>query len=435
MPLMRHRNHSVYHASDLSFSALLFLIAAFWILTTLAIVSGTGWFKWVGFDFGCFWSATKAFLRTGPASAYDMTIVHARGVELARISGYATPDTFVTGVSPYPPIYFLLIAPFTLLPPIFAFVLWSIINLGLSAWVSLRLIADRPAKRTQLALAALMAFPVMEGLVLGQPTGFLILSMYLCWRSLVQKREFRAGIWAGLLVLKPQYVVLLALVMLIKRRWDFMRGFIAVGAVLGIGSLALLGISGTVSYIDLLRNISSNASTIAGIHPGDMLSFNALVLNLLPGLTSSASSFVTLTLDLAAVVFVVWVWRGCWQEDPEILTHRILVTMIATLLISHHNYVHGAALLVVPLLAIRYYRPWSARMRAILAASLVLPPLLFLMSLANHWDWWIPVSQSVLLLMLATSVLSLVEGRLAIQRTSFRLPQRLLKAPLSLLNR
>jgi len=414
---------------------ILALIAAFWVLTTLAILSGTGWFKWVGFDFGCFWSATKAFLGTGPASAYDMSIVHAHGVDLARVTGYSKPDAFDTGVSPYPPVYFLLIAPLTLLPPIIAFVLWSIINLVLSAWVSLRLIADTPVRRTQLALAALMAFPVMEGLILGQPTGFLMLTMYLCWRSLVQKREFRAGIWAGLLLLKPQYAVLLALVMLIKRRWDFMRGFIAVGAVLGIGSLALLGVSGTVSYIDLLRNISSNSSTITGIHPGDMLSFNALVLNFLPGLTSAASSFVTITLDLAAVVFVVWMWGGHWQDDPEILTHRILVTMIATLLISHHNYVHGAALLVIPLLAIRCYRPWSAWMRAILTASLVLPPLLFLMSFAYRWDWWIPVSQSVLVLMLAASVVSFAEGRLAVQSASFRHPYRFLKAPLSLLNR
>ena len=435
MLLTKYRNNSSRNAGDFFLLAVLPLIAAFWALTTLAILSGTGWFRWVGFDFGCFWSATKAFLGTGPASAYDMSIVHTHGVDLARVTGYSNPNAFETGVSPYPSVYFLLIAPLTLLPPIIAFVLWGIVNLGLSAWVSLRLTADTPIRRTKLALAALMAFPVMEGLVLGQPTGLLMLTMYLCWRSFVQKREFQAGIWAGLLLLKPQYVVVLALVMLIKRRWDFMRGFIAAGAVLGAGSLALLGVSGTVTYIDLLRNISSNSSTIAGIHPGDMLSFNALVLNLLPGLTASASSFITIALDLTAVAFVIRMWSGRWLNDPEILTHRLLVTMIATLLISHHNYVHGAALLVIPLLATRRYRPWSAWMRAILTASLVLPLLLFLMSLANHWDWWIPVSQSVLILMLAAVVVSFAEGRLAVQRASFWYPYRLLKAPLSLLNR
>jgi hypothetical protein len=421
--------------SSAALSASLLLVALFWVLTTIVILFGSGWFKWVGFDFGCFWSATKAFLGNGPSAAYDMSIVHARGIDLARASGYPTPDTFVTGVSPYPPIFFLLIAPFTLLPPKIAFVLWSLINIVLSAWVSLRLIADTRARRTQLALAALLTFPVMEGLVLGQPIGFLMLSMFLCWRSLVQKRELQAGIWAGLLLLKPQYIVLLALVMLIKRRWAFMRGFIAVGAVLGIGSLALLGFAGTLSYLDLLRNISSNASTIAGIHPGDMLSFNALVLNFLPGLTPAASTFVTLALDFGAVAFVIWMWHGRWQDDPEILTHRVLVTMIATLLISHHNYVHGAALLVIPLLAIRLYRPWSAWMRVTLFTSLVLPPVLFLMSFAYHWDWWIPVSQSVLLLMLAAAAVSFLEGRLAIQGAAIRYPYRFLRAPLSLFNR
>ncbi|HEX7101704.1 MAG TPA: glycosyltransferase family 87 protein, partial [Nitrolancea sp.] len=345
------------------------------------------------------------------------------------------PDTFVTGVSPYPPIFFLLVAPFTLLPPKIALILWSVINLGLGAWVSMRLVAGTPVRRTQLVIAALLAFPVMEGFVLGQPIGFLMLSMFLCWRSLVEKRELRAGVWAGLLLLKPQYIVLLAFIMLIKRRWAFMRGFIAVGACLGIGSLALLGFSGTLSYVDLLRNISSNTSTIAGIHPGDMLSFNAMVLNFLPGLTAAATGFVTIALDLAAVAFVVWMWHGRWQDDPEILTHRVLVTMIATLLISHHNYVHGAALLVIPCLAIRLYRPWSVWMRVTLFASLVLPPVLFLMSFAYHWDWWIPVSQSVLVLMLAAAAVSFLEGRLAIQCAATRYPYRFLKVPLSLLNR
>lgn len=39
---------------DYAFFALLIPIAAFWILTTLLILHGTGWFKWVGFDYGCF---------------------------------------------------------------------------------------------------------------------------------------------------------------------------------------------------------------------------------------------------------------------------------------------------------------------------------------------------------------------------------------------
>ena len=293
-----------------------------------------------------------------------MSVVHARGVNLARASGYSTPESFFTGVSPYPPIFFLLIAPFTLLPPKIALVLWDIINLALSAWVSTQLTTGTRIRRTQLIVAALLAFPVMEGLVLGQPIGFLMLLMFLCWQSVVEKREFRAGVWAGLLLLKPQYIVVLAFLMLIKRRWAFMRGFTAVGACLSIASLALLRYSGLLSYVNLLRDISSNATTVLGIHPGEMLNFNALVLNALPGLSAGASALTTLALEVGALAFVWWVWHGSWQDDPVILTHRIMITMIVTLLISRHNYVHGAALLVIPCLAVRCYRPWSAGMRA-----------------------------------------------------------------------
>jgi len=399
------------HLNDYILFALLIPIAAFWAFTTLLILQGTGWFKWVGFDFGCFWSATQAFLNTGPASAYDMSIVHARGIELARISGYFAPDSFVTGVSPYPPVFFLLIAPFTQLSPVIDFLTWTLLNTGIAIWVIARLTIGTPLRRTQIALAALLTFPVMEGLVLGQPTGLMMLVMYKCWHSLVQKREFQSGLWAGVLLLKPQYALVIGLFMLLKRRWDFMRGFTLVGLVLAIGSTAILGVSGIEAYIHLLTGISSNSTSIPGIHPGDMLSINALVLNVFPGLTSSMSMLVTIALDLSCIAFLAWIWRGQWLDDPETLTYRLLATLVVTLLISNHNYVHGAVLLVIPCLAICRYRPWTFSMRAILASSLILPPILFLVAIASGWDWWIPVSQSVLVLMLAGVLVSYRQGR------------------------
>jgi hypothetical protein len=166
-----------------------------------------------------------------------------------------------------------------------------------------------------------------------------------------------------------------------------------------------------------------------------MLSFNALILNLLPTLTSSMSTLITFALDVAAIGFLAWMWRGQWIDDPEVITHRLLATLVVTLLISNHDYLHGAVLLVIPCLAIRNYRPWTASMSTILVGSLILPPILFLMSSANLWDWWIPLSMILLVFMLAGVAVSYFEGRLAIQRGIPLWPQRTQKAEASLLNR
>ena len=61
------RRPSLQRLSDASLTISLLLLALFWIFTTTVILLGEGWFKLVGGDFGCFWSATKAFLGTGSA--------------------------------------------------------------------------------------------------------------------------------------------------------------------------------------------------------------------------------------------------------------------------------------------------------------------------------------------------------------------------------
>lgn len=403
----------------------LLLTACFWLLLILHYWYTTGWFGRIGFDFGCFWSATRAFIHTGPASAYDVGIVHQYGTELARLSGRRHPTTYATGVSPYPPPFFLLIAPFTQARPVLDFLIWTVCNVALILWVAIRLAVGSPGRRWQIALGALLASPVMEGLILGQPTGFLLLILYQCWHSLEQKRDLRAGLWAGLLLLKPQYALPLIVIMLLKRRWGFVRGVTLVGLGLGCVSFMLLGFSGIASYVHLLRAVSSESSGLPGISFRHMMNWQAILINNAPTISASMRMIGMGLLDLASIISLACVWRGSWVDDPEMLGYRLLATMIVTLLISNHSYVHGAALLVVPCLAIRRGQPWTSTMRTLLLAGLFLPPAMFVLTVVRHWDWWVVESETVLALMLAGFVVSSVCIRALGRESRARLPRGL----------
>src|SRR6476469_4057800 len=75
-----------------------------------------------GIDFISYWAAAKLFLAGTPALAYDIAAHHgveARAVPIQGIMSF-----------PYPPPFFLLVAPFGLLPFPMAAIAWVGLSLG-----------------------------------------------------------------------------------------------------------------------------------------------------------------------------------------------------------------------------------------------------------------------------------------------------------------
>ena len=101
-PMMQKSDaaHASTRVGNWALTTALLLIALFWLFLILHFRQTSGWFGRIGFDFGCFWSATKAFLAAGPASAYDVEVVHQYGTKMASLAGLHNPETYTTGVSP-----------------------------------------------------------------------------------------------------------------------------------------------------------------------------------------------------------------------------------------------------------------------------------------------------------------------------------------------
>ena len=201
----------------------LLLSLSFVFLFVNAAVQNSGLFGFAGLDFGMFWAATRAFVHTGPLGPYDP---HAIATYSQPLAAYVRPDpaALTIGQAPFPPLFFAAFLPFAVVPAPVGFALWLAVSLGLATIVARRLAHRFDPPPAWLAPSLLFFFPFAFSIFLGQITILLMVGLMNAYFELEDGHDLRAGFWCGLLILKPQYLPVLLLVMLVKRRWQFLVG-------------------------------------------------------------------------------------------------------------------------------------------------------------------------------------------------------------------
>src|SRR5262245_30914642 len=187
-------------------------------------------------DFVTFYAAAK-LARENSAALYDIDQQFAYQKQIAPL-----PDVlpFV-----YPPITALLLSPLAWLPFSGAFLVMTVFNAGL-LWHGMRRLI-RELKMTADQHQWLVVFAVCNyGLhhVLYQGQTSLVIFYLLTGYVLAEKRlvPFQSGFWIGLLSVKPQYVPLPNLVLLLSRNWRAL--FLAVGFSVALTATGFLLIGG-----------------------------------------------------------------------------------------------------------------------------------------------------------------------------------------------
>jgi hypothetical protein len=196
--------------------------------------------------------------------------------------------------------------------------------------------------------------PAVLGLVHAQDC-VLYLALLIWSYSLAQgKRYFGAGCAIGLTVLKFHLVLLWPVALLLQRRWRMLAGFTATSSLLAVVSVAMVGISGTRAYIELLLKPSPVSPS-----PDFMLSFPGLLMNL--GIDSMAAKGF-----LAAAIFGLFV-VGLRQAG---MARLYTVTTAASLALVPHAYGYDAARLLLPIWLVFFYSQWRVtRLAAVMMAT------------------------------------------------------------------
>ena len=278
--------------------ACLILLSMTMLALALMFISGAGH---PGIDFSCFWAAGSLALKDHAATAYDWgqlrpMLDQMQPADHAPYSYDQMPVPFF-----YPPVFFLVLAPLALLPFTAAFWIWSAAKL--TCWLCV-VCSIRP--RSGALLLALAAPPVVYDFLAGQSS---LLAAALLGGALVllDRRPIMSGLLIALLIFKPQYGVLLPLVLIATARWS-------VVITASLMSAALLLLSGIIFGWDTFtgfREAATFATTqfhLTGALPWYKLqSIYGLVR--LAGFGYGLAMLLQIVIASACAVWVLIMWR------------------------------------------------------------------------------------------------------------------------------
>jgi hypothetical protein len=369
-----------------------------------------GLFSYIGYDFGNLWAQAWVFVANGMPAAYDVSTVSTLATPILdsyrQLIGQAQgnpPLEVLPG--PYPPIVILLLAPTTLLPAYWAFAGWVAIDLAALGYIAWHLAQRFPGHKVLAFLAPVSFYPLTEALILGQPTVLLMFALFRGYLSLERGRDFRAGLWLGILLIKPQFALVLGLVLLFNHRWKSVLGFAMVGVIIAASSIVLLGGAGIQAYVSVFSMFSGFRLTPPGVLPELGITWHAFLLNILPdSVSESQGRLLTVLISILTLALLPIVWRGTWDTTNPRFAIQVFASMVITMLVAYHNHVHGATMLVVPAGFVLASRAATRPLRWAVWAGLFTHPVLFVLSRA----FALPIRISLAYILLMAAALAIV---------------------------
>jgi hypothetical protein len=282
-----------------------------------------------------------------PAALYDPSAHAAVARERIR------PPITLTDFRPnYPPVVAWLVSPLASLPLLeamaafsllsvacYASAVWLIAATGRSGALSGRVKALRDI---DLALAA-AAFPALFTVLrYGQLSALTLLLVAGAIAAAAARRDLLAGALLGLLVYKPNLLLLPALLFLVTRQWRLLAGLaLGAGAEL-LADLALAGAAPMRQYLATLAGIARQPELVQ-YYPAESHSLRGFVRLLLPWPPLATAA------GLAAVPLAAWLAARAWRAHGD-WRPRWAALVLAALVASPHLLTYDLLLLAAPLL-------------------------------------------------------------------------------------
>ena len=271
----------------------------------------------VGRDFINSWMGGRSAFSGGPAPWFDVATYNAA---LREITGRAD---FPIHFWSYPPHLVLLLWPLGLLPYLPAYALWCVGGLALylvAAW-------SGGASRQQQMLFLAVTPAVIVNVFFGQ-NGFLTAALLIGGLANLERRPLLSGTLFGLLTIKPQFGLLLPVLLVMTGRWRVMLAAAATAAALGLVTALWFGADVWSAYVRLVVPQQHWILEQAGDFGWSTVA-SAFVNARLIGLPPAAAWVVQGVVSGCALAMVVWTF---WRKRDPVLSLALFVT--ATFLFS-----------------------------------------------------------------------------------------------------
>ena len=287
-------------------------------------------------DFTYNWIGGAQALHGNTAVLYDPTALVK--IQVAVVGLDYPKDIFFQNW-PYPPIFFLVMAPLAVLPYITAFLGFQAMTL-LGCIAVVFLIVRRPA-----AIALVLALPFNISNVAQGQTGFLRASLLGAALLALDRRPVLAGVFIGCLTYKPQFGILFPVALVAARQWRalasaaVMTAFLAGVSIAGFGTgpweafpRELLGHAGGV-LVHLPNSGQSIWPPVQTVHG---------LVRALHG--SEALASLAQGCATAGVAMIVWlVWRS-----PVRYPLKAAILSAATLIATPFAWAHDLTVIAIP---------------------------------------------------------------------------------------
>jgi hypothetical protein len=319
--------------------------------------------------FGLFLSGWIAFIPGAMAGHADFRQLYTAGYMLRVGAGHELydydaqkqfQDSLVSPEAialPYirPAYQALIFIPFTLVSYRAAYWLMVILNLGLLR-LCFQLLSPHMANLRRvwkwLPAAIFASFlPTGAALIQGQDSILLLTLLSAAFVVLSKGNEFTAGVLIALGLFKFQFVIPIALLLLLWRRWRLSAGFAVMATVLAMLSVWLTGTSQIKIYIRSLFSMGTGLAIVPKLFNYPMrlqimANLHGLVFGISGGQVSNKWQFVTVII-LSCLCLA---WTGVEGRRIASTAELMLLAIPCSVLVSYYAFMHDLSVLLLPLL-------------------------------------------------------------------------------------
>lgn len=321
-----------------------------WIAWIASVLLGPGYLdlagQVIGTDFLQYYTAGYIVRVGDQARLYDLA--YQAEVE-KQLIGPGLQDFFGFIL---PPFMAWVFWPFALLPYGLSFALWSVLGLC-ELWMSLKFLLTPTTSPRPALMWSLTWFPIFAAIAFGQNSLLSLFLLALTYRLWQRERPFWAGMAASLLAYKPQLLLGLGFLWLLRWRkdWRALLGLGVGGSILVLLCFVTLP-TASHAYIDFALNVLPGLPEWGGRQIWHTQTFHEFWLLLLPGLPEVANVLRWILVGIGGVAFVRF-WRRYREEKP-----LLYAGMMGFLIwINPHANIYEMSLLLIPALLLWEYRP------------------------------------------------------------------------------
>jgi alpha-1,2-mannosyltransferase len=326
------------------------IMGTIWCCIILTVILNRGRLinTYLGVDFLSFYSSSILYWQD-ITKLYDVPSQYHLQQLIYKI---IPPDSGITYVNP--PYFALAMSPFALLPFNIAFFVWTIMSIG-SLCLGIYLLTKKSMKLEffsgrlgtgEFICVIFSFFPTIIGLISGQNHALTFLLVTMIILQIQGRQSFKAGIFAGLLLYKPQLSFGFIFYWIISKSWRAICGFTLVGLILFLSVWISHGIEPFTSNLNSIKYLYVQIFSSGGL--GEEVNLHSVIQFALPGLFKTNLSLI-ITYCISGF-FLLYIYL-LYKKDTSREYPALLLCLLLPFVISPHILVYDL-LMIIPVLVL-----------------------------------------------------------------------------------